>query len=618
MIVPMQKVFVAAARHSRDDLLEALRNLGVLHLQPTDPDRAVPDEKTAGQLDALGRALQVLGNVEPTGSAPDLEPLDAAREVQDLQRRSVEAQNRLTALYRQLQQIAQWGDLQLEQVRRLRQCGLEVLFAVVPQSDVPQVEAELVEGVGELSCNRVMVGIVRRDGEDAEAVMLPETGEWLDLPDRDAPDLRAEAEQIDKQLSEDNRRLAELANLLPSMRQAHAAARQQADWVVARRGGLEEDRLFAVQGWCPAEHADTLAADLAGEGVAAAVQAMQPEDDEQPPTLLRYPRWARPIKTLFDVLGSIPGYREYDLSPFFFFAMPVFTAMLIGDAGYGLIFTLFGLLGYGKLAGKAGKPAPQMILLFGLTTLAWGVLTGNYFGVAPAGMIDAGGFWASLGSALQPLAVLWRADEEAARNIVIKISFTLGAIHLILAHLRQVVGYFPSKPFLAEVGWCAILAGVYGLIWNLFFKPDLIMGWGLVQILAAAGFLLVVLFTYPDKKLPARLGLGIVANLMPTISTFSDTMSYIRLMAVGLASYYIAMAFNGLAVDVAGGSVWAIPVAVLIVVFAHSLNIILGLIAIFAHGVRLNMLEFSSNAGVQWSGYPYAPFALQTTGSKGE
>jgi len=48
-----------------------------------------------------------------------------------------------------------------------------------------------------------------------------------------------------------------------------------------------------------------------------------------------------------------------------------------------------------------------------------------------------------------------------------------------------------------------------------------------------------------------------------------------------------------------------------VIIFGHLLNIALCMIAIFAHGVRLNMLEFSSNAGVQWSGYPYAPFAKQ-------
>jgi V/A-type H+-transporting ATPase subunit I len=84
-------------------------------------------------------------------------------------------------------------------------------------------------------------------------------------------------------------------------------------------------------------------------------------------------------------------------------------------------------------------------------------------------------------------------------------------------------------------------------------------------------------------------------------------MSYIRLMAVGLASYYIAAAFNTLAGSLAGAATWAAGAPV--VLFGHALNIGLAVIAIFAHGVRLNMLEFSNNAGVQWAGYAYQPFA---------
>lgn len=44
----------------------------------------------------------------------------------------------------------------------------------------------------------------------------------------------------------------------------------------------------------------------------------------------------------------------------------------------------------------------------------------------------------------------------------------------------------------------------------------------------------------------------------------------------------------------------------------HALNIVLCLIALLAHGVRLNMLEFSNNAGVEWAGYPFQPFAKAT------
>ena len=129
---------------------------------------------------------------------------------------------------------------------------------------------------------------------------------------------------------------------------------------------------------------------------------------------------------------------------------------------------------------------------------------------------------------------------------------------------------------------------------------------------------MLICFSFPNRNPAKAIGLGLASNMLPMISAFSDTMSYIRLMAVGLASYYIAFAFNNLAMDVGSGGIIMWLPAGLILVFAHMLNIILGLIAIFAHGVRLNMLEFSSNAGVQWAGYPYAPFARTQTVDVGE
>ncbi len=83
-------------------------------------------------------------------------------------------------------------------------------------------------------------------------------------------------------------------------------------------------------------------------------------------------------------------------------------------------------------------------------------------------------------------------------------------------------------------------------------------------------------------------------------------MSYLRLFAVGLAGTYIAGAFNMLGALVAETAGWLAGAPV--VVLGHALNMALAAIAVFAHGVRLNMLEFSNATGVQWSGYPYRPF----------
>ena len=43
-------------------------------------------------------------------------------------------------------------------------------------------------------------------------------------------------------------------------------------------------------------------------------------------------------------------------------------------------------------------------------------------------------------------------------------------------------------------------------------------------------------------------------------------------------------------------------------IVGHGINIILGIIGILAHGVRLNLLEFSNHLELDWAGRKYDPF----------
>jgi len=83
-------------------------------------------------------------------------------------------------------------------------------------------------------------------------------------------------------------------------------------------------------------------------------------------------------------------------------------------------------------------------------------------------------------------------------------------------------------------------------------------------------------------------------------------MSYIRLFAVGMASLAIAQSFNGMASPMLKGL--AFPAGMLILLIGHGLNIIMGLLSVVVHGVRLNLLEFSGQLGMEWAGIPYEPF----------
>ena len=127
-----------------------------------------------------------------------------------------------------------------------------------------------------------------------------------------------------------------------------------------------------MQGWLPAENVAILQERLARRSLPAVLEVFEPAEDEQPPTLVRPPRWARPIEGLFQMLGTVPGYREFDVSTPFLIALPIFTAMLISDAGYGAALLLGPALAYRWTARMLGARFTQLLMIIGVVAVLWG------------------------------------------------------------------------------------------------------------------------------------------------------------------------------------------------------------------------------------------------------
>jgi V/A-type H+/Na+-transporting ATPase subunit I len=614
MIVPMARVHVAARTSDRERLLRALGRVGAVHMVPVDPAAAVPTERIAAQLGRVRQALQVLKGVEPGGSRPDMSATGAVRRVLALRRRIARREARLTRLHRQVERSAGWGETAPEQLDELERAGVAVELYALPAADLDAAEGDLVLPLGRPTGARTLVAIAG----DPDHVSVPPSARPVPRPTVSLATIRAEAAAVERAVERDRARLARLAHLTPGIRDLRERLDEAARWSVARRSALEGESLCAFQGWVPREQAPRLAGELERNGVEAAVRWTRPAPQDEPPTFIRYPRWARPMRGLFDLLGTVPGYREADASGFFMFALPLFAGMLIGDAGYGLIFLLLPLLFHRQLIELLGADRTALLMTFGGAALLWGAATGVWFGVTPEELMATGSAAAAgLGDALYRVQLV-RGTEEQMRATVIKICFVIGSTHLILAHLRRAVQIAPSGEFLAEIGWCLVLAAMVGIIWLLFFGEEGNLPAAFRPVVAGtmgAGMVLVVLFMAPDPNPLRRIGLGFAGSILPLINAFSDTLSYIRLMAVGLASHYIAAAFNTLAFSLAGVATWVAGAPLLL--FGHLLNLALVLLAIFAHGVRLNMLEFSSHAGIQWTGYPYRPFAAEPAGGSG-
>ena len=165
--------------------------------------------------------------------------------------------------------------------------------------------------------------------------------------------------------------------------------------------------------------------------------------------------------------------------------------------------------------------------------------------------------------------------------------------------------------FLSDIGWLFTICGMYLLALYLVLHEQL----PLTPVVAAVaiGFVLV-LFT--NGMAPGKsIGAGIASSLggaftvfLNTISCFGNIMSYIRLFAVGMAGLAIAQSFNNMAAGLAHGPLMS--AAVVIVLIGHVINIVMCILSVVVHGVRLNVLEFSGQVGLEWTGIAYNPFRL--------
>jgi V/A-type H+/Na+-transporting ATPase subunit I len=98
-----------------------------------------------------------------------------------------------------------------------------------------------------------------------------------------------------------------------------------------------------------------------------------------------------------------------------------------------------------------------------------------------------------------------------------------------------------------------------------------------------------------------------VLNL--AMGMLSNTLSYLRLLALGLVTGALALAVNLVASQISAmlPLFLGIPVAIIIYLAGHTLNLALNTLGAFIHSGRLQFVEFFSNF-FEGGGRPFTPF----------
>ncbi len=579
MIVPMKKLTLLVSARERRSALDDLRELGVLHVHHIKSPSSDEIYDLQSQLADMEKVNAILD-----GYAPETkEGMEAPKLVE----KSLELSARKEALTAELIEKSEqmkwfdaWGKVSLASVEKLKQAGLFVRFYTTDKDGFKEVphEAQIVTvQESKAGVNFAYFGMSKDDKLDFNESRMPQV-EVSTLESRMA-EINSELETINAEIAE----LVPYKGVLPD----HAARIEKKLELNNVLYGMADEGQFAyLQGYCPDDKVKDIEAASDTNGWGLIVE--EPDDPSQVPTLLKNPKPIRIVQPLFDFMGTFPGYHEMDISFIFLLFFSVFYAMIVGDAGYGFIF--LGLTTWARLKMKKA-PSEPFILFFvlSITTIIWGAITGTWFGS------QAISEWPLLKAMIIP-EIYSHAGTDTAQNFMMKLTFTIGIIHLTVARLLAGVKKLPSPTAIADFGWILILWCVYYVANQLVLRepmPDFAM------YLLYGGVALVGLFANFQKNIIKGLLLSLGNLPLDIISSFSDIVSYIRLFAVGIATVTVAASFN----EMAGGIA-----APLVLVLGHGLNIILAMMSVLVHGVRLNMLEFSGHLGQEWSGKEYKPF----------
>ena len=385
---------------------------------------------------------------------------------------------------------------------------------------------------------------------------------------------------------------------------------------------LFETSLFAVEAWIPTSKISRMFSLLSGLSVHC--EQIKIEETDSMPTVLENKGICRLGEDLVRIY-DLPSVRDKDPSGWVFWFFALFFAMIIADAGYGLLYLALAAFLKWKLPTFKGaaKRLFRLWVMLSACVVLWGVLTCSYFGlpISPHSFLgeispmqhlvvkkaeyhlkNQDAVYKEWITSLPKLAKAKNAEEFVAMgikhtsigeshvvyeafadNILLDFSLMLGIFHITISLLRY------SGRNYANLGWVVFLVGGY-----LFFPTMLhvtsmanFLGWVQPVLAGAVGKQLIwvgigsaIALSLFQKKWKG------ILELTKLIEIFGDVLSYLRLYALALAGTILAETFNNM------GAIVGLVGGFFVVILGHGVNISLGLMSGVIHGLRLNFIEW--------------------------
>ncbi|HDQ15668.1 MAG TPA: hypothetical protein ENN45_01245, partial [Bacteroidetes bacterium] len=316
---------------------------------------------------------------------------------------------------------------------------------------------------------------------------------------------------------------------------------------------------------------------------------------------LKTPRWAKGFKDLLGMFAT-PKYNEINPTIIMGIFFIVFFGVMLGDAGYGLIILFLSLFGYFKLKhSEMIRSWSFMGIWMGIVTTTFGFLTNSFFGDFVPRFIYGNPnkllYELKIGSIQLP------TDSIKDPLTILAIALIFGLVHLNVGVILGIYQAYKRKNYkeMLTVRFCWIPMQIGGglLISNfilnvelstmLFYIAAVLVLIGIIQLFASEG----------------PIGFFSITGYV------GDWLSYARLLALGLATVGMALAFNVIS-QLMGEMIPFIGIVIMIIllVIAHAVNLGLQALGAAIHSLRLQYVEFF-NRFYEGGGQEFSPFKIK-------
>ena len=603
MIVKMSKYAFMVYHREYDAFLTTLRELGVVHVKETN---SVLDNAELQALLAerkqVSTAIRYCKNlnsqtkevtVAPARGLTKAEGLKLVGKLEEMQEKQAQLQAAKVSLEKDIAYMDIWGEFSYANIRRLKKAGFDVTFFSCPTSKYEPKWGEEYNAF-----------LVNNFQSVTYFVTVTKTGTPIDIdaerpkmPDRGLAKLHLAMEQLLDNIKVLNNQLKEYAaeqyNTLVELEKNIQNEFNFSNTLVQtdREAG---DKLMLLEGFVPTEEAPAMEVALEKEGYY--FQALDIQDGDRVPIKLKNNKFNRlyePITKMF----SLPNYTEFDPTPLFAPFFMLFFGLCFGDGGYGLL-VLLACSFFKRKVNPDFKPYLTLFQYLGLAAIIVGTCTGSFFGIALADV-----------PALSKVK-----DYFVSSDNLMTFSIVIGLVQIIFG---KTVAAFKMKAqkgvkySIAPFAWVFVitaLALAFGLPMLNLQLPETVKT---VFIgIAVIGLVVAYLYNSPGKNIFLNFGTGLWNTYNMASGLLGDTLSYIRLFAIGLTGAILGGVFNQLAVDMTEGMniVLRAVCMLLILLVGHAINIGLCTISSLVHPLRLIFVEYYKNAEFEGGGKEYRPF----------